>query len=82
VSLWRILRPRERQVVRLVLEDVSTKEIARQLDLSPNTVETYIRNISLRLPDCPRRGARKIRVAFSGSPPDDMDNPTRLARTG
>lgn len=45
------LSSRELQVVKLILEQMSTEEIAKVLFLSPSTVETHRRNILQKL-DC------------------------------
>jgi PAS domain S-box-containing protein len=48
---WNVseLRPRDREVAILVCEGRTAKEIARLLDLSPRTVETYIARIKHKL---------------------------------
>ncbi|MGO4676444.1 response regulator transcription factor [Bosea sp. 2YAB26] len=43
------LTPREREILDLVAQGRSTKEIARALDLSPRTVETHRANIGVKL---------------------------------
>ena len=43
------LSPREREVVRLISEDLTTPQIARQLNLSENTVYTYRQRIMDKL---------------------------------
>lgn len=43
------LRPRDREVAILVCEGRTAKEIARLLDLSPRTVETYLARIKHKL---------------------------------
>ncbi|KFC75653.1 Two-component transcriptional regulatory protein, LuxR family [Bosea sp. LC85] len=43
------LTPREREILDLVAQGRSTKEIARTLDLSPRTVETHRANIGEKL---------------------------------
>ena len=43
------LSPREREVVRLISEDLTTPKIARQLNLSENTVHTYRKRIMHKL---------------------------------
>lgn len=39
------LSPREREVVRLLAEGLTSKEIAERLDLTPKTVDTYRHNL-------------------------------------
>lgn len=43
------LTPREREVVQLVAEGLSNKEVARRLELSPKTVEAHRTNIMHKL---------------------------------
>ncbi len=43
------LTPMERRVLRLIADDLSSKEIAAQLFVSPRTVETHRQNISGKL---------------------------------
>ena len=43
------LTPTERRVLRLIAADLSTKEIAAQLSVSPRTVETHRQNIGAKL---------------------------------
>jgi RNA polymerase sigma factor (sigma-70 family) len=43
------LTEREREVVQLVVKGLSTKEIARQLDISTRTVETHRANLMRKL---------------------------------
>ncbi len=43
------LSPRERDVVRLLAEGLSSKEIAEALSLTPKTVDTYRQNIMAKL---------------------------------
>jgi DNA-binding NarL/FixJ family response regulator len=44
-----VLRPRELEVVRLVAEGLSNKEIGRRLFISERTVESHVRNILNKL---------------------------------
>jgi len=46
---WKILTPREREVIKLIAEGYKTKEIATQLSLSPKTVETHRGNLMRKL---------------------------------
>jgi len=43
------LTGREREVLALILEANTTKEIARQLSISENTVETHRKNLFIKL---------------------------------
>ena len=49
------LTPRECEMLGLLARGLSNKEIARQLDLSPNTVKTHIANLYAKL-DVTSRG--------------------------
>jgi DNA-binding CsgD family transcriptional regulator len=60
------LSPRDEQVVALVLEDLSYKEMAMILLLSERTVEHCVRRIAARIPDTRHTGARAIRRHFQG----------------
>lgn len=61
------LSPRERQLVALVLEDLSRTEIAQVMVLSVYTVDSYIERLTSRLPaDGNRGGMRRIRRYFRG----------------
>lgn len=64
------LSPRERDVVKLIAEGLTTKQIAQQLHLSPRTVETHRRNIMEKLSmrgvaDLTRYAIREGLVALS-----------------
>ena len=45
VDAWLGLTPREAQVLRLVANGLPGKQIATRLDISPQTVNTYLRSI-------------------------------------
>ncbi len=61
------LSPRERQLVALILEDLSRQEIADVMMLSVYTVDSYIERLTMRLPaDGNRGGMRRIRRYFRG----------------
>jgi DNA-binding NarL/FixJ family response regulator len=51
------LTPREREVLRLLVEDYTQKEIAEELFVSPHTVDTHLRNIYRKLEVRSRSGA-------------------------
>jgi DNA-binding NarL/FixJ family response regulator len=42
------ITPRDRQVLRLLVQGCSNKEIAAQLDISPRTVKQHLRTLFLR----------------------------------
>ncbi|SCB38060.1 RNA polymerase sigma factor, sigma-70 family [Bradyrhizobium yuanmingense] len=48
-NLLELLTPRERQIVRLVSEGMSNKEIAHQLNVSDGTVKVHLHNIFQKL---------------------------------
>src|SRR5436190_18614594 len=60
------LTPRERECLRLVAQHMHSKEIGRQLDLSPFTVDKYIESACERLGVKSRREAARKFIAFSG----------------
>ena len=47
--MLRVLTCREREIIRLVAEGLSNKEIARQLNVSPGTVKVHLYNIFQKL---------------------------------
>ena len=49
LSVYSILTPREREVLQLIAEGKTTKEIAFKLDVSVKTAETYRQNIMDKL---------------------------------
>lgn len=48
-SIIPVLSPREKEVLELIAKEHTTQEIANQLFLSPNTVETYRQNLLRKL---------------------------------
>jgi DNA-binding NarL/FixJ family response regulator len=48
-SPYRVLRPREREILQLLAEGKSSRDISRELFISVKTVETHRRNIMSRL---------------------------------
>lgn len=59
------LSAREREIIRLVADGLSTKEIARRLDLSPRTVEKHRAGIAFKLGT--GSVAEMVRVVLSSS---------------
>ena len=60
LTLFERLRPRERSVLELVGLGLGSREIARALGVSLQTVETYRKNVSAKLG---LSGARLVRIA-------------------
>ena len=50
-SAWAVLTPRQREVLQLLAEGKSTREIAAELYVSPKTVETHRHHIMRKLGD-------------------------------
>ncbi|SHI37358.1 response regulator [Flavobacterium terrae] len=48
-SIIPVLSPREKEVLELIAKEYTTQEIANELYLSPNTVETYRQNLLRKL---------------------------------
>jgi len=48
-ALGSVLTPREREVLQLVAEGISAKEVAVRLNMSVKTVETHRRNMMVKL---------------------------------
>ncbi|GIV37279.1 MAG: DNA-binding response regulator [Cyclobacteriaceae bacterium] len=63
VKLLALLSQREREVLQLIAEGISSKEIADKLHLSPGTVETHRKNLLKKLNV--RNSAELIRVALT-----------------
>ncbi|RIK88819.1 MAG: hypothetical protein DCC69_00705 [Hyphomicrobiales bacterium] len=61
------LTPRERQVMSLVAEGLSNKAIARQLDISPKTVEIHRSNVMSKM-EVTSSGALIRMVVSAGHP--------------
>jgi len=66
-----ILTPREREVLRLLVETGSTSETARALGLSPKTVETHRRNIKRKLGISHMPGLTKYAIREGLTPLDE-----------
>lgn len=62
------LSPKEDQVLRLLLKKMTEKEIAQELDRSPNTIHIHIRNIYYKL------GINRQKMLFQLA----IDHPGRL----
>src|SRR5260221_12582703 len=59
--------PREQQAVGLLLQGLSSKEIANRMNISPNTVNTFFRLIMIKMGVSSRSGilAKMIKASFS-----------------
>jgi len=65
--------PRDQQVLDLLVQGCSNKEIAGQLSISPRTVKQHLRTLFLRAGI--REGRKRVRLALSLIP---ISEPTRL----
>lgn len=65
------LTPREREILRLIAAHLQSKEIARELGLSPKTVEMHVLSARRRLSGMSRRDAALAFVAWEGDPGND-----------
>lgn len=63
VKLLALLSQREREVLQLIAEGISTREIAEKLNLAPATVETHRKNLLKKLNA--RNSAELIRMAIT-----------------
>jgi LuxR family transcriptional regulator, maltose regulon positive regulatory protein len=59
------LSPRETDILRLIAEGLSNKEIARDLAIAPETVKSYVKNIFIKL-KVERRAQAVSRAQFLG----------------
>jgi DNA-binding CsgD family transcriptional regulator len=50
------LTPRERETVELLVQGLTTKEIANRLDISPNTVKAFVRLVMVKMSVSTRSG--------------------------
>jgi DNA-binding NarL/FixJ family response regulator len=55
------ITPRDQQVLRLLVQGCSNKEIAQQLKISPRTVKQHLRMLFLRAGI--REGRKRVRLA-------------------
>jgi DNA-binding NarL/FixJ family response regulator len=55
------ITPRDRQVLRLLVQGCSNKEIATQLEISPRTVKQHLRTLFLRAGI--KDGRKRVRLA-------------------
>ena len=85
------LPPRQREVLQLLLEGLSVKEVAARLELSPNTVHSHIKTIYLRfsvssraelLARWIRRGTYLNAETLQSSPPQAEAQRQRLIPDG
>jgi DNA-binding NarL/FixJ family response regulator len=55
--------PRDQQVLNLLVQGCSNKEIARQLNISPRTVKQHLRTLFLRAGI--REGRKRVKLAIA-----------------
>ena len=55
------ITPRDRQVLRFLVQGCSNKEIAAQLEISPRTVKQHLRTLFLRAGI--KEGRKRVRLA-------------------
>src|SRR5437763_7222031 len=70
----RLLSPREKDCLRLVFENHSSKEIARRLGISQTSVDTHVRNARAKLGVSDRYEAARRLYAFEQAPPAPVDD--------
>jgi DNA-binding NarL/FixJ family response regulator len=80
--LNRYLTPRERQVLGLLMEGASNKDMARRLDIRSNTVRTHVQNVLTKLQVHTRLGAvtLAVRQGFITSASLDVPPPNGASR--
>jgi len=66
------LTPREQETVKLLLQGLTSKEIAGQMGISPNTVKAFVRLVMIKMAVSTRSGiAGKIVASDARTSPDD-----------
>jgi DNA-binding NarL/FixJ family response regulator len=68
-----VLTPRERQVLTLLLEGATNKEMAKRLSIRSNTVRTHVQNILFKLGVHTRLGAATLAMRHGLSKPDGFE---------
>ncbi len=85
VDIYEVLTPRERQILHLVAEGLSSSAIANRLGISPRTAETHRTNVMRKLGMHSRtelirfaiqRGILPLEPEEGGSPPERRGKPT------
>jgi DNA-binding NarL/FixJ family response regulator len=66
------ITPRDRQVLRLLVQGCSNKEIAAQLEISPRTVKQHLRTLFLRAGI--KEGRKRVRLATAMFQKEQMDS--------
>ena len=66
------ITPRDRQVLRLLVQGCSNKEIAAQLDISPRTVKQHLRTLFLRA--VIKDGRKRVRLATAMFQKEQMES--------
>lgn len=75
------LTPREREILRLIAAHLQSKEIARELGLSPKTVEMHVLSARRRLSGMSRRDAALAFVAWDGGARQDFGRRSPVGRS-
>ena len=65
------ITPRDRQVLQLLVQGCSNKEIAAQLDISPRTVKQHLRTLFLRAGI--KEGRKRVRLATAMFQKEQME---------
>jgi DNA-binding NarL/FixJ family response regulator len=66
------ITPRDRQVLRLLVQGCSNKEIAAQLEISPRTVKQHLRTLFLRAGI--KNGRKRVRLATAMFQKEQMES--------
>ena len=72
--------PRDQQVLNLLVEGCSNKEIAGQLKISPRTVKQHLRTLFLRAGI--REGRKRVKLAIAMYERPHAEKPATQAETG
>ncbi len=67
------ITPRDQQVLELLIQGCSNKEIARELNISPRTVKQHPRTLFLR--SGIKEGRKRVKLATAMYGKEDLCNP-------